>query len=31
MFIFGAEGMEGLLAPGYELKPDTPPIACRSR
>jgi AcrR family transcriptional regulator len=24
------EGMEGLLAPGYELKPDTPPIAAEA-
>jgi hypothetical protein len=22
-------GMEGLLAPGYKLKPETPPIAAR--
>jgi hypothetical protein len=24
------EGMEGLLAPGYELSPDTPPIAAEA-
>jgi AcrR family transcriptional regulator len=24
------EGMEGLLAPGYEIKPDTPPIAAEA-
>jgi hypothetical protein len=24
------EGMEGLLAPGYELRPETPPIAAEA-